>query len=37
MMPHAPNQTIEHSAPCIEPVIERWLLADKPQAGEPFN
>jgi hypothetical protein len=34
MIPHVPNHTIEHSAPCIELLTERWLLADKPQAGD---
>ena len=34
MIPHVPNQTIEHSAPCIELLTKRWLLADKPQAGD---
>jgi hypothetical protein len=33
MIPHVPNQTIEHSAPCIELLTKRWLQADKPQAG----
>ena len=33
MLPHVPNQIIEHLAPCVKPLTERWLLSDKPQAG----
>src|ERR1700722_6487573 len=34
MIPRPLNQTIEHSAPCIELLTKRWLQADKPQADE---